>query len=213
MGHRHEVGFGGQLVGGIAPVTVHEGAELAGLHEALEPILDIAEIAWRGQGPGGDGLGQVGGRLGVRPQGRDHVHPVQGMQMIEVHQVIMGLEGQLHEVADGVGVLGDLDTEGVLYRPHAGEGMGAGADATDALGEGPGITWVAALEDDLQPAPHGTGGHGVADDVVLVQVHLAAHVTFDTSHRVDHDPSAGVVQGEAVGGLDAHERSPCCCWA
>jgi hypothetical protein len=52
--HRHQVGLGRQLVGRVAPVAVHERAELAGFDELLQPVLDVAEVARRGQRPVGD---------------------------------------------------------------------------------------------------------------------------------------------------------------
>ena len=51
VGDRHQVGLGRQLVGRVAPVAVGEDAELAGLHEALDALLDVGEIAGRGLGP------------------------------------------------------------------------------------------------------------------------------------------------------------------
>lgn len=39
-----------------------------------------------------------------------------------------------------------------------------------------GIARIAAFQNHFQPAPHGAGGHRVADDVVAVKVDLAAHV-------------------------------------
>ena len=41
---RHQVGFGRQLVGRVAPVAVGEGAELAALDECLEPLLHVREV-------------------------------------------------------------------------------------------------------------------------------------------------------------------------
>ncbi len=49
VGHGHEIGLGRQDVSRAAPVGIGEDPELAALHEALEPVLDVAEIAWRGQ--------------------------------------------------------------------------------------------------------------------------------------------------------------------
>ena len=76
--------------------------------------------------------------------------------------------------------------------------MRAGADAADPLGEGPGVARVAALEDDFDAAPHRAGGDRVADDVVLVDVHLDAQMAFDARDRIDDDALAGVVEREAV---------------
>ena len=49
MRHGHEVGFGRQLVGRVAPVAVHEGAELARFDELFQAVLDVTEVAGRRQ--------------------------------------------------------------------------------------------------------------------------------------------------------------------
>ena len=79
--------------------------------------------------------------------------------------------------------------------------MTTGAHATDAFDEGPGIARITTLEDHLQSAPHGAGRHGVTNHIVLVEIHLAAHVALDTGDRIDHDATTTVVQLITVGGL------------
>jgi hypothetical protein len=106
--------------------------------------------------------------------------------------------------AEQVGVLRDLDAQCVLHRAHAGQRVGAGAHAADALDEGPGVARVAALQDDFEAAPHRAGGHRVADDVVAVEVHLAAHVALDARDRVDDDAAAAVVELEPLRFVSAH---------
>jgi hypothetical protein len=54
--HGHQVGFGRQLVGRVAPVAVAEGAELAAFDELLQPVLQVAEVARAGQRPVADAL-------------------------------------------------------------------------------------------------------------------------------------------------------------
>ena len=211
VGDGQQIGLGRQPIGRIAPVAVGEGTELTGLDEALDPGLHVAEIAGRGQRPVRDRLRQFGGRLGIGLERRDHVHPVQRMQMIEVHQMVVRVERQLHDVADGVGVLRDPDVERVLDGAHRGQGVRAGAHTADALGEGPGVARIATAQDHLQTAPHGAGRDGVADDVVRVEIDLAAHVTLDAGHGVDDDTPPGGVELEAVGGLNAHACSSSVC--
>jgi hypothetical protein len=126
------------------------------------------------------------------------------VQVVEVHRVVVDLQGLGHHLADQVGVRRDADAEGVLHRAHRGQRVAAGAHAADALDEGPGVARVAALEDDFQAAPHGAGGYRVADHVVGVEVDLDAHVPLDAGHRVDDDAPAAVVEVEALGGIVAH---------
>jgi hypothetical protein len=126
------------------------------------------------------------------------------VQVVEVHEVVLREQGQVHDVADRVRVLGDLDPERMLDGPHRGERVHARAHAADALHESPGVTRVATAQDDLETAPHGARGHRVADDVVLVDVHLDAQVTLDAGDRVDDDAPARVVELKAIGGCNAH---------
>ena len=74
-----------------------------------------------------------------------------------MHQMVLGILRQHHQVANMVGVLWNLDTQGILHGAHRGQGVHPGADTAYPFGEGPGITWIAALQDDLQTPPHITG--------------------------------------------------------
>ena len=114
--------------------------------------------------------------------------------MVEVDQMVMHIQRELHDVADGVGVFRDLDVQRVFDGANRGQRVGAGADAADPLGEGPGVARVAALEDDFKAAPHRAGRDRVADDVVLVDIDLDPHVAFDPGDGIDDDPAAAVVQ-------------------
>ena len=133
MRDRHQIGFGRQSVGGMAPIAVLERAELARLDELLQADLQILEIAGRRQRPVGNRLRQRRGRLGIGGQRRHDIDPVERVQMIEMHEMIMHLQRQLHDVADRIGVLRDRDAERVFDRAHRGQRMGAGADAADPL--------------------------------------------------------------------------------
>jgi hypothetical protein len=204
--HGHQVGFGRQLVGRVAPVAVAEGAELAAFDELLQPALQVAEVARAGHRPAADALRQLAGLLRVGLQRADHVDPVQRVQVVEVHQVVVRVQRGMHQVADDVGVVGDVDLQRVFHRAHRDQRVRAGADAADALDEGPGITRVAALEDDLQPAPHRARADRVADDVLVVEVDFDAQVAFDAGDRVDDDALAAVVELEALGFDDGHDQ-------
>ena len=92
-----------------------------------------------------------------------------------MHDVVVHLQRQLHDIADGIGVFRDLDRQRVFDRAHRGQRVGAGADAADPLGEGPGVARIAAAQDDLDAAPHRAGRDGVADDIILVDIHFDAH--------------------------------------
>ena len=192
VGHNHQVGFGRELVGGVAPVAVGKDAKLVGIDELEQLVLDGFEVARRRVGPGRQFLRQFRGGLGIGGGGRNHVHPVQPRQMVQMHQVIMVHEAELHEVADDIGVIGDVNAEGVFNGLHGRQGMGARAHAADALGKGPGVTRVAAFKDNFYAAKDGAAGNGIGDDVVVIDVHLAAQVSLDAGHRIHNEAAARV---------------------
>ena len=90
-------------------------------------------------------LRQRRGRRRIGLERRHDVHPVERVQMIEVDDVVLHHLGQEHDVADDLGILGNLDAERVLHRAHRGQRVHRGADAADALAERPGVARIAAL--------------------------------------------------------------------
>ena len=73
--------------------------------------------------------------------------------------------------------------------------MSARADAADPLGEGPGVARIAVLQDHFDAAPHRAGGDGVADHIVLVDIHFEAQMALDARHRIDDDALAASCRG------------------
>ena len=181
---------GRQLHGRMAPVAVLEDAELAARDELLQAVLDVAEVAHGGKRmTRGDFLLDRRGFAGIGLKRRDHVDPVERGELIEVHQMVVHVERGIDQVAHDVGVLRDLDPEGVLDAAHGRKGVNARADAADAFDEGPGVARVAALENDLEASPHRAGAHGVGDSSVVAERGLDAQVTLDSGDRV-HNNSA-----------------------
>ena len=177
-----------QLHGRMAPVAVLEDGELARGHELLQAVLDVAEVAGRCQMMMRADLLLDFRRLArIGGEGAHDVDPVKGVQLVEVHQVVLHVERRIHQVADDVGVLRDLDADGVFDRTDGRESVNAGADAADAFDERPGVAGVTALQNDLEAAPHGAGAHGIDDLAVLINLGLNAKMAFDTGDRIDHD--------------------------
>ncbi len=201
----HQVRFRRQQIGRIAPVAVHERAELAAFDELAQPRLDVAEIARRRHRMRRrHALLEFGGELRVGLQRGHDVDPVERVQVIEVHRVVMHLQRLRHDLADQVRVRRNPDVERVLDRANRRQRVAAGADAADALDERPRIARVAALENHFESAPHGAGGHRVADHVVRVDVHFDPHVAFDARHGIDDDPASAVVELKTLGGIGCH---------
>ena len=199
--HRHQVGLGRQLVGRVAPVAVAERPELAGLDELLQPALQVAEVAGRRLRPAARSIcasSEV--FFGSAPRAVTDVDPVERVQVIEVHQMVLRIAASACiRLRMMLALSGILIVERVFHRAHRGERVHARAHAADALDEGPGVARIAALEDDLESAPHRAGRDGVADDVLVVDVDLDAQVPLDAGDRIDDDAPAAVVELEALG--------------
>ncbi len=129
----------------MAPVAVLERAELATLDEFLQPVLQVAIIAGRGHSPARDRLRQFRCRLWIGGKRGDYIHPVERMQVVEMVDMVMHLQRELHDVADDIGVFRDGDAKAFSTARTDVSAMGAGADAADPLGEGPSIARIAAL--------------------------------------------------------------------
>ena len=126
-----------------------------------------------------------------------------------MHEVIVGLQGQLHDVANGIGILRYLDPERVFHRAHRSQRMGTGAHTTNPFGKGPGIARVTALQDHFQSAPHRAGRHGIADDIILINIHFTTQVPFNPRDRIHHDAATGVIQRKTIRCFDnTHFCSP-----
>ena len=145
VGHGQEIDRGRQLVGRTAPVTVGKDAQLPAADKGLEARLDVGEVFRRTLRPGRNAACDLRGVLGIGLERADHVHPVQGVQMIEMHDVILHELGAEHEVADQFRIGWDDDVQRVLDGAHGGQRMHGGADAAGALGKGPRVARIASL--------------------------------------------------------------------
>ena len=198
VGHQHEVGLRRELIAGMPPVAVLEDAELAGGDDADQLFLYGSEIARRGLRPRGKALGKPGRFFGIGLGSGNHVDPVQPAELVEVHQVVMVPQGQLHQVADDIRVVGDVDLERVLNGMDGGECVRARADAADAFHKSPYVAGVTVFDDDFQPPEHGPAGDGVGDHVVVVDVHFAPEMPLDARNRVDDKTPPRVVNGVSL---------------
>ena len=207
--HGHEIRFRRQRIAGIAPVGVGEQAELPGRHQLADARLYLGEVAGRGARVGRDRLRQRRACLRISLERRDDVHPVERVQVIEMHHVVVHELRDDHQVADQLGVGRDRVLECVLDRAHRSDSMHQRAHAADALRERPGIARIATLQDDLDAAHHGAGTGG-ARDHRAVELRLDAQVSLDAGDRV-YDDGLGIhVRGAAPIRLSAISSSRLC---
>ena len=75
--------------------------------------------------------------------------------MIEMHHMIMDVLGADHQVADQLRIRGNLVFQCIFNRTNGGHAMNKGADTTDSLSIGPGITWITPFENGFNAAHHG----------------------------------------------------------
>ena len=194
MGRGDEVGFGLKIVGRMTAeeVGVGEGTKLAAGHERLQFVLYGAQILGLRRA-GGNGVGEGGGLRGIGLQGARYVNPVKGVQVIEVHNVVVQEELAEDQVADigrvGRDVLVGGVENGVFQGAGGSEGVRVSADAAGTLGEVLSIAGIASLEDHFKAAEK----RAAAADVfhfALFNFNLDAEVTFNTGQRINNDRSA-----------------------
>ena len=140
----------------MPPVAVFENAELSGGDDADQLFLYGSEIARRGLRPWRKALGKLGCFFRIGLGSGNHVDPVQPAELVEVHQVVVIPEGQLHQIADDVRVVRDVYLECVLDGMDGGECVRARTDAADAFHKSPDVAGVTVFDDDFQPPEHGS---------------------------------------------------------
>ena len=184
MRQREQVRFRRQAVGRMAPVGVGKRPELAALYERLDAIANTGEVLRAGQLPVGDRFGERRRLRRIRRQGGDDVDPVERMQVIEVHDVVLhGLRGH-DQVAQQDRVRRRCGANRVLDRADRGDRVNGRADAADALRKCPRVARIAALQDDLDAAEHRRRRPRVFHDAA-VDLRLDAEMALDARNGID----------------------------
>ena len=100
-----------------------------------------------------------------------------------MNQVI--LHGVLcdHEIAHELCVDRHLDVEGVLDGADRADGMDGRADAAESLRVRPGILWLSAFEDHLDPPPHLGRGPSLGN-LAAVHLDVNSQVAFDAGDGI-----------------------------
>ncbi len=83
-------------------------------------------------------------------------------------KVVLAVEGSIHQVADDVCILRNLNSQSIFNGSNCRKSMNPGTYTANTFYESPCITWIAAFEDDFQTSPHCACGHGIDNNVVVV---------------------------------------------
>src|SRR6185369_6740028 len=187
MRNRHQVGLRRELVGRVPPVAISEDTQLAAGNGFTDLLLDFAESGGRIVGPGGNGGSQSGGLFRIRLQGACNIHPVQGMKVIEVYDMVLDRAHPDYEAANQLGRMRNRIFEGIFNRPDGGDRMYAGADSADSLGNRPGLPRIVPLENLLDPPELGRTGP-CPGDFPPISFEFYPQMPLDTGYRVDYNP-------------------------
>ena len=98
--HGHQVRLRGQLKGGMSPITISENPQLAAFDKFCQSFLDIRKISRRTFCPFGNALSQGRGGHWIGLERAHHIDPIQGVQMIKMHHVIMNVLSAEHDITD-----------------------------------------------------------------------------------------------------------------
>ena len=187
---------GGRTYAGWPPrkVGVGEDAETTGIDDTLDGVLGLLKVFLGGDDLGigahglGNGDGDFSGFADVGIQAVGHIDEVEGMQMIEVNDMVMHELRGHHQVTDDGGVVGQnlIYADGVVDGAGGSECVHIGADTAGTLSEVLGITGITAFQDDLQSAEQLRAAADI-DDFAVFDNGFNAKVTLDPCDRVNYD--------------------------
>jgi hypothetical protein len=150
----HEIGLRRQLVGRMTPIGIREGPELAALDKGLHAVAHAGKILGARQRPIRDRLRQRRSFRRVRAERADDVDPIERVQVIEMDDVILHVLRRYDQIAEQPCVRRGHGADSPFDCADRGDGVNRGADAADALGEGPGVARIAPAQDQLDAAKH-----------------------------------------------------------
>ncbi len=139
----------------MASVGVIERAKLAAVDKGLQSLFHILEIHCTAKRCVRDII-RKGGCFGrVSLKGADDVHPVQGVEVVEMDQVILLVLGPVQKIPQDACVVRNPYFNCIFNCPHRGQGMGVSSDPAGTLGKVMGIPWIPALQNDFNAPEHG----------------------------------------------------------
>ena len=107
-----------QLVGRMSPVAVGEYTQLATGNEFLQAVLCCFEVTFRVLRPRRELLGEEGCLLRVGFQAGDDIYPVERVQLIEVHRMVVHIKHCFHDVTHHFRIGRDSDIQRMFDRTH-----------------------------------------------------------------------------------------------
>jgi hypothetical protein len=158
---------------------------LSTVHKGLDPLLDLSEISGSTLGTIAYAIRKGCSLLWVGFQGIYHIHPVQGMEMIKVDNVVMLKLGTMKQVSKNTCIVGYFDAYGIFNCPHRGQVMGVSSDPAGSLNKKWGISWVTPSQDDLNSPEHLSRTPGI-DNLAAFNFHLDPQMTFNPCNRINH---------------------------
>ena len=151
---REQIHLRRKFVLGMTPVPIREDSKLATLHKTFQLLLNSAEIRRRVVRPRAQAHLQSGSRGRICLESGNHVDPIERMQMVEMHDVVMHILRGNHQIADELRILRDHIAECVFDSPDRGDAVDDRADAAETLCKRPRIPGITSLQDQFDAAHH-----------------------------------------------------------
>ena len=127
---------------------------MSAVHKGLQALLDTLEIRRAANGCIAQIVGKGGCFDRVRLQGADDIHPVQGMEVIEMHHMVMLKLCTVQKVSNDACILGNGNFDCIFNCPHRGQGMCVGSDPAGSLNKMVGIPGIPALKNEFDTPEH-----------------------------------------------------------
>ena len=181
-----QIDLGRELHRRVSPVAVGEDTELTGTNESCQPILDLGKLGLAVARPGRQALGEARCLARVGFQGAGDINPVERREVVEVHDMVVNGMRQNDHVPDVLGVDRHFELQRVLDGAYRSERMDCSTYAADALGDRPGITWIAPDQDVLDASPHLARGPRFLD-LAAVHFDIDTQVAFDSGYWINRD--------------------------
>ena len=153
MRHSHQIRLRWEPVVGVIPISSGENTELPRVQHAPNSVPNLGKLCLCVALPGGINRFSKFNRLSrIRIRSAHHVDPVQGMQMIKMHHVVVDFLGGHHEVADQLGLFRRIGPNGILHSRHRCHRMRSSTHAANTANKSPHIPGIPPLNNGFNAA-------------------------------------------------------------